>query len=512
MPVRVLREIVMERICLCLTGKTLARNLEILDKYRRYVDLAELRVDCLEPDERFLIRRFPEMAGLPVILTIRRDIDGGKFSGGEGSRVILLSRGLAFADTDRRRNFAYVDIEEDLKVPSLEEAARTFGTRIIRSYHNFQGVDEDLALKLRSLSHGGDEIVKAAVSPQSVRDLIRVYRTARGTADLEKILLCMGPLGLSTRILAAYMGSYLSYTSVKEEADLPPGAPGQFDPRELAELYRFREVSAKTRLFGIVGYPLRVTSSPSLFNTAFTQENTDALYIPFPSDSIHGFLELAEEIGLAGASVTVPYKEEVLPYLSRKSDEVESVGACNTLVFGPQGWMGYNTDTRGFADSLLEFIGKKNCKGKKITIIGAGGAARAAAAAIYRLKGKALILNRTVIRARELAIPYRFLWGGLDSRGIDLMSSYSDIIIQTTSVGMEPNIEADPLELYEFSGREYVMDLIYKPERTRFLERASEAGCRIRNGYDMLIRQAKYQYHLFLGREFPVRHISRVTS
>ncbi|MDR2029593.1 MAG: type I 3-dehydroquinate dehydratase [Treponema sp.] len=493
----------MARICLCLTGKTLARNLEILDKYRKYVDLAELRVDCLEPDERFLIRRFPEMAGLPLILTIRRDIDGGNFSGGEGSRIILFSKGLAFADADRRRNFAYVDIEEDLDVPSLEEAARTFGTRIIRSYHNLQGVDDNLARKLRSLSHVGDEIVKVAVSPRSTDDVLRVYRAAGETADLEKILLCMGPLGISTRILAAYMSSYLSYTSVKGEPDLPPGAPGQLDPGELAELYRFRQVSAETRLFGIVGFPLRTTSSPRLFNAVFTQENLDALYVPFPSDSIHGFLCLAEEIGLTGVSVTVPYKEAVLPYLARRSEEVESVGACNTLVFGPQGWIGYNTDTRGFSDSLLEFIGKKDCKGKKVTIIGAGGAARAVAAEIYRLKGKALILNRTVMRARELAMPYRFLWGTMDGRGIDLMSSYSDIIIQTTPVGMEPDTGEDPLALYRFLGHELVMDLIYKPERTMFLKRAAEAGCRIRNGYDMLIRQAKYQYHLFLGKEFP---------
>src|SRR5215469_11879574 len=132
----------MAKICLCLTGKTLAQNFEILDKHRRYVDLAELRVDCLEPDERFLIRRFPEMAGLPVILTIRRDIDGGSFIGGEGSRITILANALAYADPDRRRNFAYVDLEDDLDVPSLEEAARTYGTHIIRSWHNIDGVDE----------------------------------------------------------------------------------------------------------------------------------------------------------------------------------------------------------------------------------------------------------------------------------------------------------------------------------------------------------------------------------
>jgi 3-dehydroquinate dehydratase / shikimate dehydrogenase len=84
----------MAKICVCLTGKTLAQDLELLEKNRKYVDLAELRVDCLDPDERFHIRRFPEMAGVPVILTVRRNLEGGYYVGGEGSRISLLAKGL----------------------------------------------------------------------------------------------------------------------------------------------------------------------------------------------------------------------------------------------------------------------------------------------------------------------------------------------------------------------------------------------------------------------------------
>ncbi|WP_010261390.1 type I 3-dehydroquinate dehydratase [Treponema primitia] len=499
----------MAKICLCLTGKTFAKNLEVLEKYRKYVDIAELRVDFLDPDERFLIRRFPELAGLPVILTIRRLMDGGNFVGGEGSRIALFSKGLAFAEADRRRNFAYVDLEDDLNVPSLEEAARTFGTRIIRSYHNMQGIGEDPAARLRNMLHVGDEIAKAAVMPQSFEDVRRVYQAARETAGMEKILLCMGHLGISTRILAEYMGCYLSYTTAMGEKDFPPGAPGQLSPRDLVELYRFRNVTPKTKLFGILGYPLNVTSSPEFFNTVFSSEKIDAVYVPFPSDSVEAFMQLAGEINLAGASVTIPYKEKVLPYLGHKTAEVESLGACNTLICGPQGWSGANTDTHGFSDSLLAFTGKKDFKRMRITIIGSGGAARAAAAEVFRLKGKALVLNRTLVHARELAALYRFAWGGLDGRGAELMSGYNDIIIQTTSVGMDPDLEGDPLELYFFNGTEVVMDLIYKPERTRFLTRAAAAGCKVLNGHDMLIRQAKYQYSCFFGKEYPSKLVSR---
>jgi 3-dehydroquinate dehydratase/shikimate dehydrogenase len=269
------------------------------------------------------------------------------------------------------------------------------------------------------------------------------------------------------------------------------------------EGYRFREITSATRLFGIVGFPLKVTSSPGFFNAVFTQQNRDAVYVPFPSDSVDSFMQFAGEINIQGLSVTVPYKEKVIPYLSGKSAIVAELGACNTLVASPQGWAGHNTDAPGFSDSLLDFMGRKDFRGKRVTIIGAGGVAHAVAFEVHRLKGKALVLNRTLLRARELAEPYRFAWGGLDGRGVEAMDGYDDIIVQTTSVGMEPDFDGDPLDLYSFKGSEVVMDLIYKPERTRFLSRAAKAGCRVINGHDMLMRQAKYQYSCFFGREFP---------
>jgi 3-dehydroquinate dehydratase/shikimate dehydrogenase len=105
---------------------------------------------------------------------------------------------------------------------------------------------------------------------------------------------------------------------------------------------------------------------------------------------------------------------------------------------------------------------------------------------------------------------YGFAWGGLDRHSIKIMEKYTDIIIQATSVGMEPDIENDPLWFYKFKGKELVIDLIYKPEKTRCLLRAEEAGCKTLNGYDMLLRQARLQYGYFFGKEFPVSLNNRV--
>jgi 3-dehydroquinate dehydratase/shikimate dehydrogenase len=510
------------KICLCLTAKTLKRNLEILDKYRKLTDMVELRVDCLDPDERFLIRRFPEQAGMPVILAMRRVIDGGFYTGGEGARVNTLARGLAYAEADRRRNFAYLDIEEDLDVPSLEEAARTFGTRIIRSYHNVKGSVSDLSAMIRSIRRSGDEIVKLAVRANSTKDVIDLLRAGKECARQEKILIAMGDYGIYSRILAEQFGSCITYTTALSEPDAPCAAMGQIDILELADLYRFRSISAATGIYGVTGFPINATGSLYFFNTVLTLEDINAVYVPFPTDSIADFMILAKELNVRGVSVTDPYKEKVVPFLSNQSLEVQCIGACNTLVLEPQGWLGTNTDAWGFSDSLLTFLNKLNLKRQRVTVIGAGGIARAIIYELHRLGAKVLVLNRTVYKARYLAVPYGFKWGGLDDRGVAMMDKYRDIIIQASSVGMEGNESnnplnqlnttnpQDPLTIYNFSGKENVIDMVYKPEMTAFLERAAEAGCKILNGYDILIRQARYQYAQFTGKEFPEHLLTRV--
>lgn len=501
----------MAKICLCLTAKTIEMNLKILNKYRKYADIAELRVDCLDPDERLHIRRFPELAGLPVILTIRRDIDGGYYSGGEGARVTLIARGMAYANADSRLNFAYVDIEDDFDVPSLEEAARTFGTRIIRSYHNMEGIISDIPAKIKSMKRSGDEIVKIAVTVKSTADVLQVYQASRACPNMDKILICMGHYGVYSKILAERFGSFLCYTGALSENEIQK-AGELLDIKKLEELYRFRKIGKKTKIYGITGNPLKNIVSPWFFNTIFGLEDTNAVYVPFPADSVSDFLELAKELDIKGLSVAAPYKESVLSSLLRYSDKVQTIGACNTLNRLDDGWSGENTDCAGFADSLLAFLGRKDLKRRKITIIGAGGVARAVSAEIFRLGGKALVLNRSIHKARNIASQYKFRWGALDRQGVELMSKYCDIIIQATYAGMEGHAAADPLELYTFTGKEAVMDLVYAPAETAFLKRAAAAGCKTINGYDMVIRQASLQYLSFTGREIPRKLLSRMNT
>jgi len=495
----------MSKVCLCLTAKTIAKDLELLEEHRQSIDIAELRADCLSEDECSHIRKFPRLAGLPVILTVRRKIDGGLFRSGESYRAVLLSKALAFAEPDKRNNFAYVDIEEDLDVPGIEEAARAYGTRIIRSFHSFSGGFPGLKEKINLLYRVGDEIAKAAVMPRDLTDVKMFIRSAKELDGRDKIVLVMGELGYCTRILAAKTGSYLTY-AYSAGAHTEPPAPGMCEIDELVNTYGFRNINRDTVVYGITGYPIKTTGSPAFHNKAFREKRMNAVYVRFPAPTIESFLSLADELELRGASVTVPHKEAVLKYLRKMSREVDAIGACNTIVRIPKeeggGWAGFNTDVYGFSDSLAALlekgnIKKKDIKKKKFTIIGAGGAARAVAAAVSAFRAKALILNRSLGKAQAIAEMYKFRYGAPDDCGISLMRKYNDVIVQTTSLGSESDVSKDPASLYHFDGSEIVIDIIYRPPRTKFLQRALTAGCLAINGEDMLRRQAEYQFREF---------------
>lgn len=224
--------------------------------------------------------------------------------------------------------------------------------------------------------------------------------------------------------------------------------------------------------------------------------------MPIKAENVEEAIEFAEEVGINGMSVTFPFKERCLPNLAQISSQAGEIGACNTILRENDEWRGFNTDAPGFSRALLEFLGREDLRKLKISIIGAGGAARAIAHAVYELKGKACIFNRTTDKARELAQKYNFKWATLDAGNTFLMENYSDVIIQTTNLGMPPETDLDPIDFYSFSGNEAVYDVIYHPEMTRMLKRAEKAGCRVCNGYNMLQYQAYLQYKLFTGIDY----------
>jgi 3-dehydroquinate dehydratase / shikimate dehydrogenase len=481
-------------ICLCLAAETIEADLKTAEAYRGKADLLELRADHLRPEELARAGEFPRQVDLPVILTIRRVRDGGLFAGDERGRIAVLDRLVA-------AGFRYIDIEEDLDAPGLEARIAAAGVRIIRSLHDHVGVSPDLAARIARLARRPSEIPKAAVMPKSTADLARLLAVFSASPRGERILLGMGDFGFPTRILATRLGSFLCYTS-------PAGAvvaPGQVDPDTLESLYRFRSIGPATSVYGVIGNPVMHSRSPRIHNFGLGALGRDAVYLPFLVDDVDAFWEVADALEVRGLSVTAPHKQTVMRHLSEEDDVVRATGACNTLVRERVGapWKGANTDSAGFLAPLRELLGGALPRGLGATVIGAGGAARAVVHALTASGVRVLVLNRGAQRGRRLAADFAVQCEGLDERGFAAARSYTDLVVQTTSVGMAPGSFEDPAPGLVFTGREIVYELVYSPPVTPLLRRALDAGCRVVQGMRMLQAQAMEQFRLFTGAEYP---------
>jgi 3-dehydroquinate dehydratase / shikimate dehydrogenase len=456
--------------------------------------MVELRADHLRESELAAAGKLPALAGLPAILTVRRARDGGKYAGTEQDRCALLRRLVG-------QGFAYADIEEDLQAPDVEDAIRKAGARVVRSFHDFNGVPGDLAARFARLARGPREIPKAAVMPRTCAQLAGLLDVCRTAAGPEKVLLGMGDIGFPTRVLAARLGSSWCYASPTDSAV----APGQVTPVSLEELYRFRSIRPSTAVLGVIGNPVMHSRSPLIHNRGLAALGIDAVYLPFLVPDLDGFWKVAEALQVRGLSVTVPHKQAVLGPKVEGDENVRLVGACNTLVRTAGGsWSGTNTDGEGFLAPLLAAFGGTIPPGLGATVIGAGGAARAVVAALNGAGARVLVLNRTIAHARSLAAEFGVRGGGLDAMGFQAAKDFPDLIVQTTSAGMSPLQDVDPAPGLAFGGAEMVYELVYAPRRTRFLQRALDAGCRVIYGRQMLITQALRQFLLFSGAEYPV--------
>lgn len=472
-------------ICLTLNCSTLSECREQVEENRQYIDSCELRLDLLKESEQRIASSFPSMVDVPVILTLRRKCDGGKCELSEKGRRELLLAAL-------EGNFSYVDIEEDIKKNDVEAKAREKGVKIIRSFHDFEGVPDDIFSRIYRLSERGD-IAKAAVTVHSVSDVLKLFRINEELKDVPKIVIGMGDYGIPTRILYKRIGSMLTFACDN------PVAPGQLSAKVLKTIYRADKVNENTGIYGIIGNPVMHSSSPMIHNLGFQGIKYNAIYVPFLVDNIRSFFSLAETLRMRGFSVTIPFKADVLSFLGNITREVKQIGSCNTVVRVPGMWKGMNTDYYGFMAPIAKELDSGMIR--NALVIGAGGASQAVVWALRNRNVNVTILNRTLDHAERLARLNRCQFDTLSNA-----ASYQgkvDLVVQTTSVGLYPDFDANPIEGFRFTGKEIVYDIIYKPKMTKLLKVAKEAGCRLHYGEEMLKEQAKLQFEAFTGYHYP---------
>lgn len=269
-----------------------------------------------------------------------------------------------------------------------------------------------------------------------------------------------------------------------------------------------------TLKLGLIGYPLGHSASPWIHENFMKKIGETGTYEKFtiePGPNFGESITKLKESCIDGFNVTVPHKETIIPYLDELSRDAKDMGAVNTVAKVNGKWIGYNTDGSGYLRSLENAYPELTTdKKKKILILGAGGASRGIYYALMKAGYESIdIANRTMETAKDIAT----LNDGLTKTNVktlieaEQMLGEYDVIIQTTSVGMEPNINASIISLKQLKKDTIVSDIVYKPLDTKFLTEATKYSGRIHHGHAMLLYQALYAFEIWSGKEIPIENM-----
>jgi len=258
-------------------------------------------------------------------------------------------------------------------------------------------------------------------------------------------------------------------------------------------------IDANTRICCLIGDPVEHSLSPLIHNVGYQALGINYIYIPFRVSDIKPAIKGIRGLGIRGASITIPHKTSAIKHIDKIDPLAEEIGAINTIVNDDGVLTGYNTDCGGALKALEEVT---TLNGKKAVLIGSGGAALAIAAGLMKKGVKLVVLNRTGDKARKLAQRVNASGSG----GLDKLAEISsaDILINATSVGMQPKTDRSVIPKDLLHDRLTVFDIISNPKETRLLIEARERGCAVVYGYKMLLYQAVKQFELFTGHQAPL--------
>jgi 3-dehydroquinate dehydratase/shikimate dehydrogenase len=490
-------------------------------------EMVELRIDEFTGHDQ--VRALVSDCRLPCIVTCRPTWEGGHSELPEDERLAVLEVAAysrpAYIDVELKsfRQFAVLG-EVNANLP------RDHRPGMIVSAHDFAGRPLKLNNILAEMAQSSADVNKIVWTARSIRDNLEAFEILQSAATTKPtIALCMGEAGLISRVLARKFGAFLTFASLRK---MEVTAPGQVSIDEMKRLYRWDKLGRETKVYGVVGSPVGHSMSPAIHNAAFDQTGYDGIYLPLlvneGYESFKAFMEsfLAfAPLDLSGLSVTIPHKENALRHLrERGGAEIDplavSIGAVNTIVIerdapaagaagGSLRLRGLNTDYGAILDSITSKLGisREGLAGKRVAVIGAGGTGRTAVAALAHCGATVVVYNRSGERADALAAEFNGKSGKVVAAPLEkLCDSCCQIYLNTTSIGMHPNVDASPFgdKPPKLGPDTLVFDAVYNPMRTKLLQQAEAAGAKTVGGIEMFVRQAIAQFEAWTKLPAPM--------
>jgi len=487
------------RVCVPLVGEDPARIVERAESLVRDNPFLEFRLDYLAnplagfPKLKHFLDLHPEAT---VIATCRRAVNGGKFKGSATAQLEVLTKAAT-------TGFQLVDIElqtaEILKQQQLIDLKDRVG--VILSFHDFK-TTKKLEETFTELKRYPADFYKLVSTATTLYDNVQMMKFLQAhSAQYEMVALCMGEQGIISRVLGVRAGSIFTFGAATRGEET---APGQVTARELRDTYRIEMVDAATQVYGVAGDPVAHSLSPVMMNTAFRRETVNAVYLALHAKTPKDLLACVNDIPIRGLSITMPYKQEIIAALSNSDALTRQIGACNTLVRSQDGKLyGFNTDVAGIIVPLEQRL---TLQGAKVLIVGAGGAARAAAFGLKNKGAEVFIANRTPENAQALARQSKSKY----MKRADVGKSTFDVIINATPVGMG-NGKQSPLEDKELNTR-YLFDLVYSPAETKLIKMAQAKNIQVISGLEMFVQQGARQFEIWTGKPAPVAEMAFVVT
>ena len=450
----------------------------------------ELRLDHLQDFAQLEVQLHQLLLRLhcpQAIATCRMESAGGMFRGTSSDQAAILSAAV-------RAGCQWVDLEIESVQKGGGELLQEFRpAKVIVSFHDFLKTPA-LAPVYRRLVRLPVQMVKIATQARYLRDNLPVYRLVKAhrRSRPKLVALAMGASGIPSRLLSLTWGSSFTYAAPLNHS---PAAPGQIPAEIMRSVYRVEHLDKRTQLYGVLGSQASVSLSPAMQNAAFQAKHVNAVFLPCQTSQLADFLAFARVLGLQGFAVTMPFKRSILRALDWIDPLASRIGACNTVAVQRGRWMGWNTD----AAAVVEVLTKRlRLAGSRILIVGAGGAARAAAFAL-RAEGAEVIITarrETIARTLARAVAARAVpWASAESLEVDA-------VINATPVGMYPHVDGAPIDLARLRVR-VVFDMVYLPRGTRLLNEARGRGLTTISGLEMLVAQGARQFEIWTGLAAP---------